>query len=131
MTANITRTCTLALLAFLASSLVGCGGAAWQVRRGAWSGEIALHGSLTDAHYAAEDTILAHCGGRARIVQGAEAERVAIADAASVPPREVSVDHGGRRMHYVCVGRAPSAFQGRGTEVVETSARIAQSPSGL
>lgn len=128
MTTN-TKALGFALFTLLASSLVGCGGAAWQVRRGAWSGEIALHGSLTDAHYAAEDTMLAHCGGRARIVYGAEAERVAIADTSSVPPHEVAVDHGGRRMHYVCVSRAPSAFQGRQSEIVGTTAR-AQVTSG-
>ena len=117
-------------LALLSFGLVGCGGAAWQVRRGAWSGELALHGSITEAQYSAEDAMIAHCGGRARLVYGAEAEHVAIADALTVPPREVTVDHGGRRLHYVCVSRAPMAFRGRDTATTQTASAHA-GPGGL
>jgi hypothetical protein len=103
----------LGLLALALSSLtlVGCGGSAWQVRRGTWSGELALHGSVIDAHYRAEDIAMEHCGGRARFVYGAEAERIAVADDSAVPARGVEVDHGGERVRYVCVERAPLAFR--------------------
>jgi hypothetical protein len=95
----------------LALSTIGCGSAAWQLRRGQWSGELALRGSLVEAEYAAQDTILAHCGGRARIVVGAEAERAALADATSLPAHAVSLDRTGRRVHYICITRAPAAFR--------------------
>lgn len=91
----------------------GCSGAAWSMRRGAWSGELALHGPIVDAQHAAEDAMLTHCGGRARVVVGAEAERVMFADGATSPPREVTVDPTGRHVHYVCVSRAPVEFRGR------------------
>jgi hypothetical protein len=108
----MTKTTTM-MLAGIAIAMVasGCNGAAWQMRRGAWSGELALHGPMVDAEYAAQDAMAAHCGGRARIVEGAEAERVALADSASVPAHEVTVDRSGRRVHYVCVSRAPVAFR--------------------
>ncbi len=126
-----TTTIHILVLGLLGSLSMGCGGAAWQVRRGDWSGELALHGPITDAHHAAEDTMLAHCRGRARIVSGAEAERVAMADSSAVPSREITVDHGGRRLHYICVSRAPVAFRGRPSTTIEVSARDNGTPSGL
>jgi hypothetical protein len=108
---NIIGKSVLGASLLLAASALGCGGSAWQMRRGGWSGELALRGPMVDAEYAAQQSILAHCGGRARIVHGAEAERAALADAASVAPHEVSIDRTGRRVHYVCVSRAPAAFR--------------------
>jgi hypothetical protein len=95
----------------IAGMAMGCTGAAWSMRRGDWSGELALHGPMLDAQNAAHDAMTAHCGGRARIVEGAEAERVAAADDTTRPPREVDVDTTGRRVHYVCISRAPLEFR--------------------
>lgn len=106
------RIALLASLFALSATLVGCGGGATVMRRGAWSGELALHGSITDAQYAAEDEVIAHCQGRARFVYGAEAERVALADGEAAP-REITSAREERTVRYVCVSRAPEAFRTR------------------
>jgi hypothetical protein len=129
MTKNIIGLVTGVLV--LGAATTGCSGAAWTMRRGAWSGELALHGPIVDAQYAAHDQMIAHCGGRVRLVEGAEAERVALADASTRPPREVTVDTTGRRVHYVCVSRAPMEFR-QGHEASEQTVLTARATqSGL
>lgn len=83
-------------------STVGCGGSAVVVRRGRWSGELALQGPVTEAFADAEVEMAEHCGGRARIVRDDEAGRIEALDAA---PRAAS-SPGAERVRYVCVTRA-------------------------
>ena len=112
-------------------SMSGCassGQLAHHVRRGAWSGELALHGPVVDAHLAAQDQMLAHCGGRFRIVEGAQAERVALADTSS-GVHQVRVDRSRRSIHYVCVSRAPTEF--RSEHETTATAGVTPSASGL
>jgi hypothetical protein len=112
-------------------SVSGCassGQLARHVRRGAWSGELVLHGPVVDAHLAAQDQMLAHCGGRFRIVEGAQAERVALADT-SAGAHEVRVDRSHRSIHYVCVSRAPTQF--RSEHEATATAAVTPSASGL
>jgi hypothetical protein len=112
------------VLGWLVATTIGCGGAMAVrgsrgaqesiavVRHGDYSGEIALTGEVIASHYAAEDAMIAHCGGRARFVDATEAQRVAVADpsepgkaddaAAALPP---SVE----RVYYVCVTREREA----------------------
>jgi hypothetical protein len=116
----------LASLFVLSAALVGCGGGATVMRRGAWSGELALHGSITDAQYAAEDEVMAHCQGRARFVYGAEAERVAIADG-ETSPSAVRATPDDRMVRYVCVSRAPEAYRTGGHHEAPADAASATS----
>jgi hypothetical protein len=110
MTNDIQKTVLAATVLLLAVGSIGCGSSVHSMRRGDWSGELALRGPIVDAEYAAQDAMLEHCGGRARVVVGAEAERAALADRVA-PAREVWLDRTGRHVHYVCVSRAPSAFR--------------------
>ena len=109
MTQTTTKVILGAVAMLLANTLVGCGAGALQVRRGAWSGELALHGDVTTAEYAAQRAMLDHCGGRSRILSRREAEQVALVDGGSVA-RELAPD-GGHRVHYLCVSRAPATFR--------------------
>ncbi len=74
------------------------------VRRGDYSGEIALFGGAS-AHYAAEDAMLAHCAGRVRFVEADESAALAVRDPGETgKPRDV-VDPRVERVFYVCVTR--------------------------
>lgn len=75
----------------------GCAGTATVVRRGEWSGELALSGSPAEAWYAAEDRMLEHCGGRSRVLATGEAARLREEDASEVRSAE------GELMVYTCV----------------------------
>ncbi len=98
---------------------VGCGsGAASVVRRGAYSGELALTGTIVESHYAAEVAMLDHCHGRARIVDRTQGAELAVRDAAGGAAKadDAGLDgagldgaglDGAERLQYVCVSRAP------------------------
>jgi hypothetical protein len=79
------------------------------VRRGAYSGEIALLGG-SSAHYAAEDAMLAHCAGRVRSVASEEAAALAVRDPGETgKPRDV-VSAEIERVFYACVTRERRAL---------------------
>ena len=100
-----------ALMLVLASTTVGCGvlGTAHHVRRGAWSGELAVRGDVTGREYAAQRAMLDHCGGRSRVLSSEEAVRAALADGRD-ESQVLSTPVPGYRVHYVCTSRAPAAF---------------------
>ncbi len=103
------------VLAVGLSGAVGCAGSGAPpihiVRQHATGGEIALTGPTVAAHDAAEDAMVAHCQGRARILSitpGADDARgagQAKVDGDAVDPRA-------ERFHYECVSRA-RALAGR------------------
>ena len=111
------------LVAMLASVAMGCGAGAVHLRRGSWSGELALHGDLTSSEYAAQRAMLDHCGGRSRVLSPEEAERVALADGGAA--HEVTRDASGRRVHYVCTSRAPIGFRSEPDAETTTSSASA------
>ena len=78
------------------------------VRQGTYSGELALTGSVIASHYAAEDAMIAHCGGRVRFVAQADASRLAVADP-SEPGKAndaaAALSPAIERVYYVCVTR--------------------------
>ena len=87
---------------------VGCGaGSASFVRRGAYSGELALTGPVVGSHYAAEQAMLDHCQGRVRIVDGTAGAELAVSDASVDQAKTDAAPSDGERVHYVCVSRAP------------------------
>lgn len=100
----------LAVLA-LGAALGGCGALGSApievVRQDSTGGELVLRGTVVAAHHAAEDEILAHCAGRARIVSVVREPEVAVATA-STPARG-----GGDRLRYVCLSRAARATADR------------------
>lgn len=94
-------------LCLLGMTTVGCGaGAASIVRRGAYSGELALSGTVIDSHYAAEAAMLEHCDGRARIVDATEGGELSVSDASDGAAKADDASISGERVHYVCVTRA-------------------------
>jgi hypothetical protein len=108
---SMTKTAMVVLSICLSGvTTVGCGaGAVSVVRRGSYSGELALRGAVVDSHYAAEEAILDHCQGRARIVSGTEGAELAVRDAdrdRAKPRADVAPEV--ERVHYVCVSLAPA-----------------------
>lgn len=114
----------LVLASAIALTTIGCGasmgldrapepGQVRVVRRGDVSGELALRPTFA-AHYAAEDAMLAHCGGRVRFVSAAEAAELAIVDPSDPTKVDdlVMIDPHAERLYYVCVTRAERAGLG-------------------
>jgi hypothetical protein len=98
---------------------VGCGGAGLSlahhgtggvsiVRRGAFSGELVLTGSVIDSHYEAETMMLEHCEGRVQIVDAAVGAELSVSDAA-IGAAKSDGAISGERVHYLCVTRAAAA----------------------
>jgi hypothetical protein len=109
--------CVVLGLSLCGATTIGCaggtsalrqGGHVTVVRRGAYSGELALSGSVIGAHYAAELAVLDHCQGRARFVEGAEAQALAVDTLGDDAKSGGIAPDGSEPLHYVCVSRAPS-----------------------
>lgn len=112
----------LALMTLLTTT-VGCGAGVQRmgtatrtssaiavVRQGEYTGELALTGAPIASHYEAEDAIIAHCGGRARIVSADEAQRLEVSDPGdTAKARDASVALDAERLYYVCVTRERAA----------------------
>ena len=111
----------LLALVLIAATSTGCGAASLAatradvtrapiavVRQGTYSGELALTGSVIASHYAAEDAMIAHCGGRVRFVAQAEASRLAVADPSEpgkADDASAALSPAIERVYYVCVTR--------------------------
>jgi len=104
-----TKTAVAMMMAATAMITIGCGGAAHVVRRGSFSGELSLHGGTVASMDAARLAMLEHCAGRARIVSGEEAARLAAIDPGAVAKADGEGAIGGESLHYVCVTRAEAA----------------------
>ena len=98
-------------LGVIGTVVVGCGARGASpitvVQRHSTGGEIALHGSIVAARHAAEDEMLAHCGGRARVLTVERAPIASVAYQGDAPPV------GAERLHYVCVTRASRLMANR------------------
>lgn len=103
------KTWMLVMVAVAAMGSIGCGGAAHVVRRGAYSGELALTGGLVARTDAAQMAMLEHCGGRARVVSGEEALALASTDPGIAKTAGDLVQVDGEHLHYVCVTLASAA----------------------
>jgi hypothetical protein len=109
----------LAALSLSLALVTGCGGAQLRasrssiaiVRQGDYSGELALVGTTMSSHYAAEDAMIAHCGGRVRFASADEAARLAVADPgeASKADDTTLLSPSVERVFYVCVTREAAA----------------------
>lgn len=103
------KTWMLVVVTLATTFAIGCGGSAHVVRRGSYSGELALTGGVYERMDAAQMAMLEHCGGRARIVSADEALALAATDPGigKTAGEVESVD--GERLHYVCTARVSSA----------------------
>jgi hypothetical protein len=99
----------VAMVAVAAMSAIGCAGSAHVVRRGSFSGELALTGGRHARMDAAQMAMLEHCGGRARVVSGDEALSIAATDPGIAKTAGEIVQVDGERLHYVCITLASSA----------------------
>lgn len=99
---------TLLVLVLSTVASAGCAGTATTLRRGAWSGELALSGNVVEARYAAEDRMLEHCRGRARILGSDEALRVRREDASEL------VSAPGEVLAYSCERERGRVYANRG-----------------
>lgn len=82
------------------------------VRRHDQGGEIALQGPIVASHHAAEDAMVDHCQGRARVVavvRGDEGAGATRSTAREVPDVREDAEH----VHYVCVSRTSRTLAGR------------------
>jgi hypothetical protein len=104
-----TKTMAAVMVAAAAMLSIGCGGAAHVVRRGAYSGELALSGGTVGSMDAAQLAMLEHCGGRARIVSGGEAARLSAIDPGAVAKADGAGTPDGERLQYVCVTLAEAS----------------------
>lgn len=102
------KTWMLVMSTVVAMGSIGCAGSAQIVRRGSYSGELALTGGTHASMDAAQLAILEHCGGRARFVTDGEARALAATDPGVAKPSELRTIEG-ERLHYVCVTLATSA----------------------
>lgn len=96
---------SLALPLALGLMSVGCGSASF-VRRGAYSGELALRGAAIPARHSAESAMLEHCQGRVEIVDATTGAQLAVRDAAAASKPDNALTEG-ERVHYLCVTRMP------------------------
>jgi hypothetical protein len=103
------KTWMLVMVAVAAMGAMGCGGSAHVVRRGGYSGELALSGGLHARMDAAQMAMLEHCGGRARIVSGDEALALSATDPGIAKTAGEIATVEGERLHYVCVTMASAA----------------------
>jgi hypothetical protein len=101
---------TVAMMVAAAAMLsIGCGGAAHIVRRGSYSGELALTGGTVASMDAAQMAMLEHCGGRVRIVTGDEARTLAAIDPGASAKADGESAPSGERLDYVCVTLAEAS----------------------
>jgi hypothetical protein len=103
------KTWMLVTMVAMAMGAMGCAGSAHVVRRGAYSGELALTGGSHASMDAAQMAMLEHCGGRVRIVSEDEARTFAAVDPSIAKSEGASVAIEGERLHYVCVSLASAA----------------------
>jgi len=105
---------TMVALGVIGTLAVGCGARGASpitvVQRHSTGGEIALHGTIVAARHAAEDEMLAHCGGRARILTVQPATVATVAYQGEAPPTDAE------RLHYVCVTRAARLMANRAAQ---------------
>lgn len=105
---------TMMALGVIGTVSVGCGARGASpitvVQRYSTGGEIALHGTVVAARHAAEDEMLAHCGGRAQILKVQRGPIALVADHGEAPPIDAE------RLHYVCVTRAARLMANRAAQ---------------
>ncbi len=104
-----TKTLGMMMLVIAAVGVIGCGGSAHVVRRGSYSGELALTGPTHARMDAAQLAMLDHCAGRVRFVTGDEASAMAAIDPGVAKADASAVTIEGERLHYVCVTREADA----------------------
>ena len=109
-TLSFDRRAMMAVIVAAAAMLsVGCGGMAHVVRRGSFSGELALSGGAVASMDVAQMAMLEHCHGRVRIVNGDEAAMLSATDPGAVAKADGSATPSGERVHYVCVTLAEAS----------------------
>ncbi len=104
-----TKALGLMMLTIVTMGSIGCAGSAHVVRRGSYSGELALTGGAHARMEAAQSAMLDHCEGRVRMVGTEEARTMAAVDPGIAKADASTTPVEGERLYYVCVTRAASA----------------------
>ena len=104
-----TNTLGLMMLTIVTMGSIGCAGSAHVVRRGSYSGELALTGGVHARMEAAQSAMLDHCEGRVRMLDTEQARTMAAVDPGIAKADASPTPIEGERLYYVCVTRAAGA----------------------